>query len=921
MQIDRLDGSIDTLDNSWKLSGALSAGWNPTLFGVDLAIAAGVEFDLAELPPATSPSGWVSGRFSVNRFAISLRKDIGVPQPTYALRVQFGELWLQAVTAWITEEGVDPYEVIAIQLGGVTLGDVLEEIVNLAAPTLGFSLEPPWDVLKRIELSRFTLTVDPTHKKVALTYAVDADLLLLKLETIGISYTMGASSKVDLIVTGRFLDKQFTPAKPLAWDVVNDPPPAVPGKGPKLIELRYLGLGQRVRLKDPQPETVAAAIARLREDMPEKPPDSNPLVCSEMVFDGSSGWLIGLDIGVLETVQVALVFSDPRLYGLSIALDGERAGALAGLRFEILYKQLAPGLGMFRIELRIPEAFRHIELGEVSLTLGTIVVEIYTNGNFLIDLGFPHERDYERSFTVQVFPFVGRGGIYFGVLDGATSRRVPAITNGTFSPVLELGIGLAVGVGKEISVGPLSGGAYLELEVIFQGVLGWFHPTGSDTATERYHWAQGIVAIHGKVWGEVDFYVVKASVTLEAYAQATVVFESYRATLFELKVYVDAEAEIEILFVTVSFSFKVDLDLSFTVGSDEQAPWTLAPDQSPRTRTLRAPRRLAAHQRTRVLLAAGESEWSWSPSFPAFPSPRTLTVSMLPTFSIAGAPLSWTATPPPPQATPGWRMAFPLFAANGIAPGARTAAQTTAPLHDHSDPLPAASVVSALLSWSLAALPTGVSESGKVTAGGARAAGRGDDQAVRRAEVLQPRPSGELLRNQPAPADQRRHAVHHGRRRDGLPGTAVAANHRHARRREQPLYPQRSRAAVRGRRAQLHDGLRARHRRAAAEAARRSLRIPVLRGPRVLRLVPDGRARGRAPGRNRAERNDGCDGHGPEEHGGHAAHRPRLLSGAPRRHDREHGGVAGRRRGGSSKRSIPTSPNSSPKPCPGRVCR
>ena len=65
----------------------------------------------------------------------------------------------------------------------------------------------------------------------------------------------------------------------------------------------------------------------------------------------------------------------------------------------------------------------------------------YGSFNFLVDLGFPHGRDFTRSFDAMVFPFLGRGGIYFGVLNGETSRRVPAISNGTFSPVLELGIG------------------------------------------------------------------------------------------------------------------------------------------------------------------------------------------------------------------------------------------------------------------------------------------------------------------------------------------------------------------------------------------------------------------------------------------------------------------------------------------------
>ncbi len=730
LTIGRLEGTVDTL-GPWSLAGAIGVAWRPTILGVQVAIAAGMELELAQTGPVghQSPAtGWVAGELSVNRLLVRMRRDLGVAEPTYALRVQFGELWLQAATAWRAGSGGERHQVIALQLGGVTLGDVLEELVNLAAPTLGFQLDAPWDVLKRIELSRFTLTVDPTARTIELTYAVNQDLLVMRVDTVGVRYALGDSAAVELIVTGRLLDREYT-TEPLSWDVINDPPPAIPGQGAKLIELRYLGLGQRVRLPDPQPETVAEAIGALRRDMHEPPPSGDPLAGSAMVFDSSSEVLAALDLRVLETVEVALVFNDPRLYGLSVALDGERAGALAGLRFEILYKRLPSGVGMFRTELRVPEQFRRIELGEVSIGLGTIVVEVYTNGDFLVHLGFPHNREFTRSFDVQVFPFLGRGGIYFGVLSGATSRRVPAIGNGTFSPVLELGVGLAVGVGKEISAGPLSGGAYVELEVIFEGVLAWFHPTAQEQPTELYYRAQGIVAIHGKVYATADFVVVKASVTLEAYAQASVVLEAYRATVFGLYVLVEAEAEIEILFLTTSFSFSVELDLSFTVGSDRPPPWIVSAAQPPRLATRRAPRQLAALQRERALHAAAqaggakeqasgtEAQWTWQPDFAAFPSPRTIDLSLLPAFSVEHPPVSWTSTPPPEPAAPAWQVAFPLFARNGVSPHARTARDAQAPAHDTSDPVAAASLLEALLRWSLSGLPTGVSEAGKVTAG------------------------------------------------------------------------------------------------------------------------------------------------------------------------------------------------------------
>ncbi|MFA4928133.1 MAG: LysM peptidoglycan-binding domain-containing protein [Patulibacter sp.] len=723
LAVSRLEGRVSTL-GPWSFAGAIAVAFRTEILGVPVALAAGMELELAQAtkdPPAT---GWVEGHFTVNRLRVSARRDLGVAEPTYALKVQFDQLWIQASTAWRGKDPEPRHQIVVLRLGGATLGDVLEELVRLAAPTLGFTLDPPWDVLKRIELSSFSLTIDPKERSVELDYAVDKGIPFMHLDSVGVRYVMDQGSGVELIVKGQLLDRHYGDDNPLTWDVVKDPPPAIPGKGPKLLEVKYLGLGQRVRLPDPQPETVADAISRLAEAMPAPAPGTNPMAKSAMQFDGSSEWLIAADLRFLETVQLALVFNDPRLYGLFVALDGEKAGPLAGLRFEILYKRLPSGVGMFRIELRVPEKFRRIELGYVSIGLGTIVVEIYTNGNFLVDLGFPHGRDFTKSFDVQVFPFIGRGGIYFGVLNGETSRNVPAISNGTFSPVLELGIGLAVGVGKEVSAGPLSGGAYVELEAIFEGVLAWFHPQADGHSTSLFHRVQALVAIHGKVYATADFVVVKASVTLEAYAQATAVFESGRATRFALEVHIEAEAEIEILFVTISFSFEVTLDLSFTVGADEPTPWTISAAQPPRLAARTDPRRTVAlqHRRAVASIAAaanddGDVTWTWADDFVAFTTPKRIDASILPAFSVQHPTVSWTATPGHPPTTPEWRVALPLFIANGIPPTALTPETAVSPPYDPSAPVAAATLVEALLRWALSGLPTSMGAAGAITAG------------------------------------------------------------------------------------------------------------------------------------------------------------------------------------------------------------
>lgn len=724
----------ETASLAYWASGTIAARWVVEVFGSTLNLSATATAEISRPDRSTGPSGRLLGSFSVNRLALTVARDLGVSEPTYLFQVEFGELWLRAVTAW-TGAADQRHQVITVQLGGITLGAVLEYLVSLAAPTLGFRLDPPWNVLNQVELSRFELTIDPTDNVVALTYRLELDIVVMQIDRIGVRYARtGGEPTVELILDGKFLGTDYGGDDALSWDVIRDPPPAVPGQNDALVDLRYIGVGQRITFADTRDlDTVKATLDRLRRDMrPVRSTNQNPLDHSALVFSPDSEWLLGLDIGLMETVDLGIVFNDPVLYGLYIQLGGEKAGSLAGLSFEILYKKITNDVGMFRTELRLPEAFRHIELGEVSITLGVIVVEIYTNGDFLVDLGFPYERDFDRAFTVEVFPFIGRGGIYFGLLDGTTSRRVPQITNGDFAPVLELGVGLAVGVGKDVKVGPLSGGIYVQVEVLFQGVLAWFNPTSSGVEAAQYYWVQGIAAIHGKLYGAVDFKVIKVAVTLEASAAVGVILEAYQATLFRLAVRVTVKAKVKVLFVSVHFSFAADLDVSFTVGSSSATPWILASGGSggggaQARRALPDPSRtrqaLAWQQRrelARRALAAGEEPvaggLNWDPnqqvlSQPAEPVPLTL----LPAFSATDIPLSWTGTAPA-NPDPAYRVAMLLFADNGIPAEAITVAETrkrSAGLSAHADSpgeLPAAILVEAFLRWAIFAVtnPAGV---------------------------------------------------------------------------------------------------------------------------------------------------------------------------------------------------------------------
>ncbi len=79
----------------------------------------------------------------------------------------------------------------------------------------------------------------------------------------------------------------------------------------------------------------------------------------------------------------------------------------------------------------------------------------------------------------------------------ATSDRVPRISDGTFKPVLEFGLGLSIGVGKTIEKGMLRAGATLTVEGIVEGVLAWFNPDDTHRGTALYFAIAGTVGIEG----------------------------------------------------------------------------------------------------------------------------------------------------------------------------------------------------------------------------------------------------------------------------------------------------------------------------------------------------------------------------------------------------------------------------------------
>ncbi len=517
--------------------------------------------------------------------------------------VYLGPIAFQADATISDKEGVDT--VFSLHLVNETVGSMLGHVVHLVDPTLDIRLPEPWNKFLDISLDAFVLEVNLTKGSVTLDYepAQPADLGFLTVDQMSLTYTKAADGKASstkVEVSGSFLGVSFStkpgsPNAPLAWDPVKESPPAVPGKGSSLFDLEYLGLGQHIALPGGTPQNMAEVMDKLvKAATPVPPGELPPLGPGGLEFSAASQWLIGAKFTVADTVGITAVFSDhPDLYGAVLELSGAKAEIFAGLRFEILYHKVTESIGVYHTELKLPDAMRHLELGAVSVTLPIVDLDIYTNGNFRVDFGFPKGQDFSRSFALQAFPFIGYGGFYFALLDGATSSRVPAITNGMFAPVVEFGIALQIGVGKTISEGALSGGVSVTVLGVLEGVLAWFHPTDTSDP-ETYHWIKGMIAVTGRLYGTVDFGVIQASLDVTANAIATLLIESHQPSLVAVSASVSVLVNVKIVFITIHLSFQASVDASFTIGSASPAPWRLAAGGT----SSHGPLRMLAGQRT-----------------------------------------------------------------------------------------------------------------------------------------------------------------------------------------------------------------------------------------------------------------------------------------------------------------------------------
>jgi LysM repeat protein len=636
-----------------KYAFAVAASWVPPLEAVQLELDAGLELERRPEPGKPGSyqylghvEGDLKAHFGSDQLELAVVYAFQPGKNSFVFRLGFNQLTLTATYAKLA--GGD--ETITARLAGISFGELIEWLVSLVDPDLHFELSAPWDALDKIKFEDFAIVGNLTQRTIGVTYEPKLDIGVADVQAITLTYLhKGGSGTIEIEIAGSFLGESYPPEKPLKWDLLNDPPPASPGAGAAAFELQDLGVGQHVVLAGPSAKTMPQVMQEVHEVIAST---GGKKPWQQLDFDADAGWLLAADFTVMGTLRLRLIFADPQMYGVEISLAGEKAGIFAGLEFQILYRKVSDDVGVYHIELKLPDAMRHLEMGEVSLTLPIVVLDIYTDGGFYIDLGFPYNENWTVCFGVQAFPFIGLGGFYVGRLtaaDGA-AEIVPAIDNGSFGPVIEFGVALALGVGKTFQEGPLSAGVSVTAQGVLQGVVAWFNPSDASLPSSRYFKVNGSLAIVGKLYGSVDFKVISVSVSLVVTVSASVQVEACAPVLIGISASVEVEASIKILFIRIHFHFSMHLDASFKIGSQQATPWHLsaasgtAPGRG-RALSPAAARRaepgaheLAGPAALLVAAVGGAPAIDWQPV--PLGARQLLEVTMLPVLTIAPDPAS-----------------------------------------------------------------------------------------------------------------------------------------------------------------------------------------------------------------------------------------------------------------------------------------
>lgn len=460
----------------------------------------------------------------------------------------------------------------AFKIQNFNLGELLEELIRLIDNDHDWYLPWPYTILKELSIKELEIIINNNDKTLKARYYTNFKLLFLTVQYIELFYDMANGDfLVNIQVNGSISrSNNDLNGDKLGLNLLKDKFPILKEIGEKPLHISYLAIGQHIAVSLPETfdgQHFSDIFVEIKKSITKG---------GAPKLDPNNNWIAALQFKLLKAIDVSLLMCDPVFYGIEIAVGKgfEMTDPLIGLKVTILYSKVTDTIGMFYARLNFPEVFRKINLGAVQITLGEVAVAIYTNGNFKIDLGFPWEKNFARSFGLAYMYFTGQGGFYLGVLNGDTSKQLPAISRGHFGSVVELGIGINAGVGLEINAGPLKAGAYVKLVAIFQGAFASYMSEEGNNTT--YYKIQATAGVTASLYGSIDFVLIQIGFSINASILADLTLERYKQTELALALDVSVNAYIKILFIKIKFDFHFHWTHKFLLGENETAPWEIA---------------------------------------------------------------------------------------------------------------------------------------------------------------------------------------------------------------------------------------------------------------------------------------------------------------------------------------------------------
>jgi hypothetical protein len=580
--ITKLEGSAEVTDTerSYALSTALRVDWE---------LASGVRFAADTSIDIAGDDVTVTGDIDIAGFALSLEYTAGA-EGSDTLHATAPQLAGLEVTYTF---GSTTLEFSFANAPAFTLGGLLADFIGFVTGNPFVTLPSPWDVLGDVKLSLAKVSLSIDLKSHAITIKYD-DPGVISLFGVGIDgFELGYDSKgkpkgerlsftilgdLDVLIGDQ--SPSFNPEQPSSA-------PTIPGQGATMLDIPLVAVGQHVALPPEDAtsvETAVAGIARIASSAGDDP-ENLP------VFNKDAGWLIGAHLIFQGAVDFQMVFADPSIYGVLVQVEEPQGGAktspaieaLVGLRAEILYRRISDSVGVYEGHLTLPDRIRKIDYGAFLLQLPSLAVAIYTNGDFLIDIGFPHGGDFSNSLIIDAGQYTGAGGVYYGRLSGETATGLPSVPTdqsgaalGVFDPVTAIGIGLRVGIEKGYEKGPLTASFSVVVQAIFEGLFATYTEFATQK-TEEYYDIRASVAIIGQLQGELDFGIITASVLVRITVSASVRAIAARAVVVPVTACVEVRVSVKIdlgLFsIRIHFSFNATVGFTATFGSNRHALW------------------------------------------------------------------------------------------------------------------------------------------------------------------------------------------------------------------------------------------------------------------------------------------------------------------------------------------------------------